>query len=132
MYTRCTHCDTVFRVTPQQLQASSGKVRCGRCHEVFDAFSSLSAQLPAAAAAEIEVQDRLEPAAGPEQPQQRPCLLPGGGVVTRCRAGSDLPRRESGGALGEGDVTRVEEGPDRPGVRHAYSNFGSRLARKAS
>jgi predicted Zn finger-like uncharacterized protein len=54
MYTRCTHCDTVFRVTPQQLQVSSGKVRCGRCHEVFDAFSSLSAQLPAAAAPEIE------------------------------------------------------------------------------
>ena len=48
MYTRCTHCDTVFRVTPQQLQVSSGKVRCGRCNEVFDAFSSLSAQLPAA------------------------------------------------------------------------------------
>ena len=48
MYTRCTHCETVFRVTPQQLQVSSGKVRCGRCHEVFDAFSSLSAQLPVA------------------------------------------------------------------------------------
>jgi predicted Zn finger-like uncharacterized protein len=46
MYTRCTHCDTVFRVTPQQLQVSSGKVRCGRCNQVFDAFSSLSAQLP--------------------------------------------------------------------------------------
>jgi predicted Zn finger-like uncharacterized protein len=55
MYTRCTHCETVFRVTPQQLQVSSGKVRCGRCHEVFDAFSSLSAQLPVATQPEVLV-----------------------------------------------------------------------------
>ncbi len=46
MYTRCPNCETVYRVTPQQLQASSGQVRCGRCREVFDAFSTLSAQLP--------------------------------------------------------------------------------------
>jgi predicted Zn finger-like uncharacterized protein len=46
MYTRCPQCDTVFRVTPQQLQMSSGQVRCGRCNTVFDAFSSLSAQPP--------------------------------------------------------------------------------------
>jgi predicted Zn finger-like uncharacterized protein len=58
MYTRCTHCETVFRVTPQQLQVSSGKVRCGRCHEVFDAFSSLTAQLPVAGQPEV-----LEPPA---------------------------------------------------------------------
>ena len=47
MYTRCPHCDTVFRVTSQQLQASSGRVRCGRCETVFDAFSSLSSMPPA-------------------------------------------------------------------------------------
>jgi predicted Zn finger-like uncharacterized protein len=47
MYTRCPQCDTVFRVTPQQLQVSSGQVRCGRCQTVFDAFSSLSSQPPA-------------------------------------------------------------------------------------
>jgi predicted Zn finger-like uncharacterized protein len=45
MFTRCPHCDTVFRVTPQQLQASSGQVRCGRCQEVFDAFSTLTSRL---------------------------------------------------------------------------------------
>jgi predicted Zn finger-like uncharacterized protein len=50
MYTRCAHCETVFRVTPQQLQLSSGQVRCGRCQQVFDAFSTLSSQLPGSAA----------------------------------------------------------------------------------
>lgn len=48
MFTRCANCKTVFRVTPQQLQASSGQVRCGRCQEVFDAFASLSAKFPSA------------------------------------------------------------------------------------
>lgn len=47
MYTRCPHCDTYFRVTREQLQASSGQVRCGRCQRLFDAFATLSAQLPA-------------------------------------------------------------------------------------
>lgn len=47
MYTRCSHCDTYFRVARQQLQASSGQVRCGRCHKVFDAFAALTSQLPA-------------------------------------------------------------------------------------
>ncbi|MCW5624054.1 MAG: zinc-ribbon and DUF3426 domain-containing protein [Burkholderiales bacterium] len=46
MFTRCTHCDAVFRVTLEQLQASSGQVRCGVCQEVFDAFVSLSAADP--------------------------------------------------------------------------------------
>jgi predicted Zn finger-like uncharacterized protein len=68
MYTRCTHCDTVFRVTPQQLQASSGKVRCGRCHEVFDAFASLSAQPPAAAVPAFE-RSEAAPALVPRVPR---------------------------------------------------------------
>jgi predicted Zn finger-like uncharacterized protein len=62
MYTRCPHCDTVFRVTPQQLQAFSGQVRCGRCQQVFDAFSTLSAQLPAGTTAPAEA---VAPRPGP-------------------------------------------------------------------
>src|SRR5262249_31708624 len=46
MYTRCPACETYFRVSREQLQASSGQVRCGRCQMVFDAFASLSAQPP--------------------------------------------------------------------------------------
>jgi predicted Zn finger-like uncharacterized protein len=71
MYTRCTHCDTVFRVTPQQLQVSSGKVRCGRCNEVFDAFSSLTAQLPSAAHQEIEPPPPIERFEMPPPPTWR-------------------------------------------------------------
>jgi predicted Zn finger-like uncharacterized protein len=54
LYTRCLHCGTTFRVTTQQLQASSGQVRCGQCKQVFDAFATLTAQEPQPAAPERE------------------------------------------------------------------------------
>lgn len=44
--TRCPACHTTFRVVPDQLKVSEGWVRCGRCHEVFDARASLSPHLP--------------------------------------------------------------------------------------
>jgi predicted Zn finger-like uncharacterized protein len=45
MVTTCPACTTTFRVTPPQLSQSNGRVRCGRCTNVFDAFKSL-ASLP--------------------------------------------------------------------------------------
>jgi predicted Zn finger-like uncharacterized protein len=42
MITRCPSCLTGFRVTPEQLQAHRGTVRCGRCSTVFNAFDSLT------------------------------------------------------------------------------------------
>jgi predicted Zn finger-like uncharacterized protein len=39
--TRCSACGTVFRVLPEQLQVSAGRVRCGRCAQVFQALHSL-------------------------------------------------------------------------------------------
>jgi predicted Zn finger-like uncharacterized protein len=41
MLTRCPGCSTTFRVTPEQVKARQGKVRCGRCQHVFDAIESL-------------------------------------------------------------------------------------------
>lgn len=42
MMTRCPSCDTVFRVTEQQLGAREGQVRCGICDTLFDALTTLS------------------------------------------------------------------------------------------
>jgi predicted Zn finger-like uncharacterized protein len=39
--TRCPSCATHFRVTPEQLKARSGRVRCGQCQNVFNALDSL-------------------------------------------------------------------------------------------
>ena len=41
LITTCTHCAARFRVTPPQLNAKQGQVRCGRCHNVFNGFEAL-------------------------------------------------------------------------------------------
>ncbi|HEX7964087.1 MAG TPA: DUF3426 domain-containing protein [Gammaproteobacteria bacterium] len=47
MFTVCTHCHTRFRLTAAALTAAQGAVRCGKCHEVFDAYELLEgADLP--------------------------------------------------------------------------------------
>lgn len=40
--TQCPGCGTRFRVTPPQLQAQHGMVRCGRCAKVFDGLKTLA------------------------------------------------------------------------------------------
>lgn len=45
MLTRCPHCETDFRVTPEQLKVRHGQVRCGTCRGVFNAIDSLTDEL---------------------------------------------------------------------------------------
>ncbi len=44
--TKCLQCSTAFRVHESQLTARQGKVRCGACGHVFDAFESLLESMP--------------------------------------------------------------------------------------
>lgn len=41
MLTRCPACATHFRITPAQLKARAGSVRCGACQHIFNALDSL-------------------------------------------------------------------------------------------
>lgn len=41
LITTCAHCRARFRVSPQQLNARQGQVRCGRCEKVFSGFEAL-------------------------------------------------------------------------------------------
>ena len=41
LITTCGNCQARFRVTPQQLNAKQGQVRCGRCRQVFNGFEAL-------------------------------------------------------------------------------------------
>ncbi len=57
MYTRCPHCQTLFRVHPQQLSAARGRARCSHCGQVFDAIENLQS----------EADERPRPAAAPPE-----------------------------------------------------------------
>ncbi|HEX5803065.1 MAG TPA: DUF3426 domain-containing protein [Azospira sp.] len=54
MLTCCPACATTFRVTPEQLKARAGKVRCGKCQTVFNALDTLADAAPAAIEAASE------------------------------------------------------------------------------
>jgi len=64
--TRCTSCDTLFKVVADQLKVSQGWVRCGQCGAVFDAQSHLLEQAPQTADAA-----HTEPAARSTQMSDR-------------------------------------------------------------
>jgi predicted Zn finger-like uncharacterized protein len=42
VFTQCSKCETVFRLSAQALRAAGGQVRCGRCGEVFNALTRLA------------------------------------------------------------------------------------------
>jgi predicted Zn finger-like uncharacterized protein len=42
VFTQCSKCETVFRLSAEALRAAGGQVRCGRCGEVFNALSRLA------------------------------------------------------------------------------------------
>ena len=76
MKTRCPDCQTTFRVSPEQLKARAGKVRCGQCQAVFNALDHLleesdaletaprtEAVITAASAPDAEYADAAHPAA---------------------------------------------------------------------
>lgn len=90
LVTRCASCGTAFRVLPAQLSARAGKVRCGKCAQVFDGLAGLVEQGDAApdhepspqlalfeaarraASASIPPGTRLDAAAGTGEPELLP------------------------------------------------------------
>lgn len=68
MVTRCPACSTMFKITPEQLRARGGQVRCGRCRQVFNALDML-AILPEPSPA-VPPDSSMEQAAPPPNPPQ--------------------------------------------------------------
>lgn len=62
MITRCPACSTSFRITPEQLKAVQGKVRCGQCQKVFNAIDTLLDSAAETKLATAALPDLLEPA----------------------------------------------------------------------
>lgn len=90
--TRCPECQTAFRVTPEQLQARSGKVRCGHCHGVFNALAHLIDTVPDIAP-EKNRESRPEPevAAAPPPPENSQTDRPELAALPPAEAPVELP-----------------------------------------
>ncbi len=76
MKTLCPNCQTTFRITPEQLKARAGKVRCGQCQSVFNALDHLLEELaPTPAAVPLRVPASAPKAAQPS-PLEKDALVP--------------------------------------------------------
>jgi predicted Zn finger-like uncharacterized protein len=42
LFTQCSKCETVFKLSAEVLRAAGGQVRCGKCGEVFNALAHLA------------------------------------------------------------------------------------------
>lgn len=97
--TRCTSCETAFRVAQDQLNTSEGWVRCGQCNAVFNALDGLF-DLGREAAPERDPQDQGHGAPEHQSGGGRMAAEVGGGGATR-RVG-EAAAAGAGGAGGAG------------------------------
>jgi predicted Zn finger-like uncharacterized protein len=44
LFTQCSKCETIFKLSADVLRSAGGQVRCGRCGEVFNALARLAEQ----------------------------------------------------------------------------------------
>ena len=107
LVTTCAHCGTSFNITPAQLNARNGQVRCGRCSKIFDAYDRLTSSdgstLPARPMPQAEPEPKpIEPAqvtiVQPVAPE--PSAPPANGPATLINPFVDeKPRRRKKSAL---------------------------------
>jgi predicted Zn finger-like uncharacterized protein len=72
MLTRCPHCQTAFRVTPEQIKMRHGQVRCGTCQQVFNALDSLTDEPPVVITPVVEPEVKPEVIAPPVPEEPSP------------------------------------------------------------
>lgn len=124
--TRCPGCGTVFRVTSEQLRLKAGKVRCGHCQLVFNAFDHLlvdPSPVPAEAG-DFAVDDTKLPEFSPEPVPQRqePVWAP---------AVTPTPVPESPPAIDEIALPRAEERRDPSVLPNETPEESAQAAREA-
>jgi predicted Zn finger-like uncharacterized protein len=56
LYTQCSKCETVFKLSAEVLRAAGGQVRCGKCGEIFNALAHLAEDPSVFTAAETEIE----------------------------------------------------------------------------
>ena len=97
LVTRCGYCATTFRVSPAQLSARAGRVRCGKCAAIFDGVANLLAQ-EAVAALPHEPSPQMGLFAAPDgdtEPQASVASLPQASVATLPPASDALDAQAS-------------------------------------
>jgi predicted Zn finger-like uncharacterized protein len=103
VYTQCSKCETVFRLSAEALRAAGGQVRCGRCGEVFNALARLAEEATAFPAGESSLEsetraDAILQSVEPVSPAAAPAPAP---APARAREGDEIAHLKILDAQGE-------------------------------
>jgi predicted Zn finger-like uncharacterized protein len=77
LFTQCSKCETVFKLSAEVLRAAGGQVRCGKCGEIFNALAHLAEDPSVFASEETEIDlefraDSILESPAPMTPRQPP------------------------------------------------------------
>jgi predicted Zn finger-like uncharacterized protein len=77
LFTQCSKCQTIFKLSAEVLRAAGGQVRCGKCGEVFNALAHLAEDSSAFTADETEIDlefraDSILESPAPMTPPRKP------------------------------------------------------------
>lgn len=115
LLTRCAHCQTVFRITPEQLQAHGGQVRCGKCMQVFNGVAALVPETEASTSTAAMAAPAPKPPAPvePVVPESPPAVEETGGapIEAAAEASAELPESQPD-ASGPETETESEAEPE--------------------
>jgi predicted Zn finger-like uncharacterized protein len=76
LFTQCSKCQTIFKLSAEVLRAAGGQVRCGKCGQVFNALAHLAEDSSAFTADETEIDlefraDSILESPAPMTPQRK-------------------------------------------------------------
>jgi predicted Zn finger-like uncharacterized protein len=125
VFTQCSKCETVFKLSAEVLRAAGGQVRCGKCGEVFNALAHLAEDAGAftngESAFDLETRaDRiLQTKVAPSRPAARPAedFAPPGVEIARLQIldwSDDELRTAVGGDEPAGREESAEESAEDP------------------
>ena len=80
MFTQCSKCETIFKLSAEVLRAAGGQVRCGKCGEVFNALARLAEDANTFTSSETEFElesraDSILETPPPPHPRVAPPIL---------------------------------------------------------
>jgi predicted Zn finger-like uncharacterized protein len=76
VFTQCSKCETVFRLSAEVLRAAGGQVRCGKCGEVFNALAHLAEDASAFTVGETSIELETRANSILESPTPAPASRP--------------------------------------------------------
>ncbi len=121
LLTICPNCEAQFKVTPEQLNIRQGRVMCGRCRSVFNAFQSLervdSGFLPLADTADATSAEPTPETYSPSLPSTTESYAP----ELETTADQPMPVLEEGAATAHDEPVQPEEPvAERPPAKAVY------------